>query len=71
MGTLDTAIYAIYIRYNYLLCLQKIQLSILSELDTAINCVYERHSSLHCLQEILLSSPYEVGTYIESIDGCV
>lgn len=71
MCTLDTAIYAIYIRYKDLLCLQKIQLSILSELDTAINCVYERHSSLHCLQEILLSSPYEVGTYIESIDGCV
>lgn len=45
MCTLDTAIYAIYIRYKDLLCLQKIQLSILSALDTAINCVYKRQFS--------------------------
>ena len=49
-GTIGTSIYTVYSRYNYLHCLQKVQLSTLSTEGITIYTVYRRYNYLHCLQ---------------------
>ena len=64
---MDTAVYTVYSRYNYLHCLQQIQLSTLSTVGTTIHTVYGGYSCLHCLQQIQLSTLSTADTTIYTV----
>ena len=67
LSTVDTTILTVYRRYNYLHCLEKIQLSTLSSIGRTIHTVCRRYNYLHCLEKVQLSTLSREDTTIYTV----